>query len=391
MNSLFEKEVVTNNDEKNTYSNMTAILPLNFNVEIYRKLNNDISHLNNDDLVTHYLLNGFFEKRCYFPILPNNFDVNVYKFLNCDLENLSDDDLKIHYCITGKNEKRKYNFDDINIFVYCCGKAGSTSLYDTFKFYGYNSLHLHENEYFQNITNSKLTIFDIITYNSTIHSNIIIIDSYRNPIERKISSFFQNITKNCPNYINMSICEIINHFNDLFLYVEEEYQSINEVMNYFKIPLFKTFDIKKGYNLIKHNNISFIKLRFCDINNWNNILTELFEKTILVKNGNLSTEKKYNDLYNLFLINYKLPNTYFNDFLLNNKEFKIYNTSEEQNEYYCKWKIKLCDHKTPIPIDFNTILYKNNNEHNYNLENMDDYDLKIHYLTFGIQHHLKYN
>ena len=49
---------------------------------------------------------------------------------------------------------------------------------------------------------------------------IYIIDSYRTPIERKISSFFQNV-------LSDSTQNIIDNFNKDYLFYIEEYHSIN--------------------------------------------------------------------------------------------------------------------------------------------------------------------
>ena len=135
---------------------------------------------------------------------------------------------------------------NLNILIFCSGKSGGTTLCKTFKNNGYTVLHMHSstsigifNPDYYDLT--KLSIFDIINYNANKHK-LYIIDSYRNPIERKISSFFQNINLNAPNYKTQNIYELIDIFNSLFNKLEI-YDSIDEVLNHYHLPLFTPLKI----------------------------------------------------------------------------------------------------------------------------------------------------
>lgn len=224
-----------------------------------------------------------------------------------------------------------------NIFVYCGGKCGSTTLNETFKKNIYSSLHVHSNEHYQLAYRTKNTIFDVINLSSTNFENIYIIDSYRTPIERKISSFFQNINSHLPNYNDLTIDKIIDFFNLNLIDTIEEYHSIDEVLEYYNVPLFTKFNFEQKYNITKNDNKIFIKLLFKDIQNWNIILSEIFQKDIIMHNENLTKDKPINDLYEEFKKNYKVPKTYIENTLKNDIDFKIYNTEKEQEEYIAKW------------------------------------------------------
>lgn len=76
---------------------------------------------------------------------------------------------------------------------------------------------------------------------------------------------------------------------------------------------------------------------FKDINNWDKILSEIFENSITMYNANLTENKNTYKLYKLFNEKYKIPKEYITRFLTNNIEFKIYNTYKEQQEYITKW------------------------------------------------------
>lgn len=232
-------------------------------------------------------------------------------------------------------------YKNIKVFVYCSGKCGSSTLTSTLNQY-YKTLHVHRNEYFYIKSQQKeFTIFDVIECNATSQDQIYIIDSYRNPIERKIASFFQNLHTHIPDYRQYELKNLVETFNNQFLANLEEYHSIDEIMTHFNLPLFETFDFEKKYNLLVYKNINFIKLRFNDINDWSTILENIFNIPITLKNDNMSELKYYATMYNNFKNIYYVPNEYYTLQLPADKYFKIYNTEEEQKKYYEKWNEKL--------------------------------------------------
>ena len=72
-------------------------------------------------------------------------------------------------------------------------------------------------------------------------------------------------------------------------------------------------------------------------NNWEDILSKIFKRKIVVEKNNISSEKKYLNLYKEFKEKYLVPEMYIKNFLENDKEFKIYNTQEEQQIYINEW------------------------------------------------------
>ena len=229
-------------------------------------------------------------------------------------------------------------FKNIQVFVYCGGKCGSQTLYKTLSQY-FTTGHFHNQENFMfhyNITD--YTLFDIIDYNSKIYDNIYIIDSYRTPIERKISCFFNNINHYFPNITDVSTTDLINFFNKQNVYTNQEFHPIDEIMNYYNVDSFKTFDFENKYNIYKKNNIHFIKIRFNDIQNWDKILQRIFKRDINIIEDNMSINKDYINKYIEFKKQYDVPKDYLNNCLSNDLNFKIYNTNEEQKQYYEKLK-----------------------------------------------------
>lgn len=232
-------------------------------------------------------------------------------------------------------------FDKKKIFIYCGGKCGSTTLEKTFVINGFNTIRLHSNEEFKKKFNTNINIFRIIK-NSSKDKKIYIIDSYRTPIERKISSFFENINSYVPDYKLIDINSLINIFNNKYLSTIEEYHSINEVMQHFNTPLFDKFDFNYKFNILEKDNIIYIKLRFADIDQWDKILSNIFNKEINLYKHNLSKDKLIIDIYNNFKNTYKVPLSYLYN-IDKDKEFKIYTSHSEKIEYLRYWMNKSYD------------------------------------------------
>ena len=224
------------------------------------------------------------------------------------------------------------NFD---VFILCGGKSGSSTLELSFIKNGYKSLKVHGRlDYIEQFKEDKL--YQSIELSSK-NKKTYIIDVYRNPIERKISSFFQNIDTLVSNWKCKSNDELIKIFNKKYIYELEEYHSINEAFEYFNLPKFKEFDFQKKFNIYQHNNKVFIKLLHKNINIWNLILRYIFKKKFIISNDNLSIQKDYYKTYQNFLLIYKVPKKYLNKLKTKDQEFRIYNSPDEQHEYLKYW------------------------------------------------------
>lgn len=229
------------------------------------------------------------------------------------------------------------------IIVFCGGKCGGSTLTETFVKNGFIALHMHDfacdgfNQVNQ-IPYKEIKVTDIIE-NNRKKWKMYIIDSYRTPIERNISAFFQQIEQILPNYEERSIDNLIEYFNKNFFMIEN-YHPINKIMDHFSVNTFKEFDFKRGYNIIEKDNIVYIKLRFSDINNWNKYLTEIFNKPITLYNHNLTSNKQINSLYIQFKEKYYVPKDYLETELKNDREFNIYMSKEEKTKYIEYWRLR---------------------------------------------------
>ena len=224
-----------------------------------------------------------------------------------------------------------------DVFVYCGGKCGGSTLNNTFNMNGMKSFHVHGNGYIRNQLKLDMNVFDIIDF-SRKNKKVYIIDSYRTPIERKISSFFQNITIHIPDYMNYSVDELINIFNDKYLMNLEEYHSINEIMRHYNISIFDKFDFNKGYIMKEVDNIVFVKILFNDIIKWETILSEIFDKKIILHSVNLTENKETGKLYKEFKSKYKVLSKYLDRMEKEDKMFRIFNTVQQQESYISYWR-----------------------------------------------------
>ena len=228
--------------------------------------------------------------------------------------------------------------ETFDIFICCGGKCGGTTLAYTFHQNGYKTTHLHSSKHLGNFK-SSINInhtFDIINASKKLKP-IYIIDSYRTPIERKISCFFQKINTYLPNYASMQIHSVIQYFNENILFSSVgEHHTINEFLQKYNMPLFHKFNFKRRYNISNKGNIIFVKVLFSDINEWGKILSDALNTEIVIHNANMTEDKSINTLYSQFKTSYRLPKSYLSK-IENDNEFKIYTSAYEQKKYLAKW------------------------------------------------------
>ena len=293
--------------------------------------------------------------------------------------------------INDKQENNNTNYD-YDVFVFCGGKCGGATLTKTLSDSEYKVCHLHDSKTKGIIdsdidTKNVFNIIDEISKTKTVY----IIDVYRNPIERKISAFFQNIDIELPNYKNYTVDELINYFNLNCLLDLENYHPIDEVLEHYKLPLFNSFDFKKRYNIIEHENKKIIKILFNDLPKWENILSNIFShlgKKIKLVNDNLTRNKSdICDLFQCFKKKYEIPKDYIY-LIKKNNEFKIYNKKINQKKYIKKLLRKAYECKYEnLPEDF---VPKDYIELNNDLKNMSEVEAKFHYECYGYKECRKY-
>jgi hypothetical protein len=250
------------------------------------------------------------------------------------------------------------NLKKVKYFIFCSGKTGSQTLSHGFikKFGNDSFLHVHSDSHFKQAYPTYGDIKNILIENSKIFDKIYIIDSYREPIERSIASFFQNIDKNCPDWKKFSVEELVQFFNNNELYFLETYHSYYKSWGYFNLDININFNFDKGYIKKELDNIVFVKTRLKEVYRWNKIFSDILNTNIEFGYDNNSINKPYFEKYNNFKKFYTLPNIYKEKFIetmniskdklnTNDKchltwiEMKKMMTLDEVTSYLKKWKI----------------------------------------------------
>ena len=193
-----------------------------------------------------------------------------------------------------------FNLNDFqSIYIYQYGKVGSSTLQCTFKKYHDNVIHTHQ--YDEKMMSKKTLIINVV----------------RNLYDRNISAFFHNINNYkhglfyyCPDTDNknIKIDNLINFFRNCNIrHLNEKiapwFKNFNDKFN---INIFsKEFDNKKKYNIYNTSGPIILTLRFEDINDWENILSNIFNIKIELHAKNITEKKKIVNIYNKFKKEYK--------------------------------------------------------------------------------------
>jgi hypothetical protein len=231
------------------------------------------------------------------------------------------------------------------IFIYSPPKVGSTTLVTSLRISlgtHYNIIHIHDEIMLSVLTGiNNIKINDIINFLSRKGKNVYVIDVYRTPIERKMSEYFEKLSpyhfNNAEeNLLNYSLKRIIDRFNKIFPYLEnnDHYLDVYNIEN--PIP----FDFNQKYTLQEINRIKYIKLRLCDSQLWGSILSIIFNKEVVIIPDYKTEDKKIGTLYKNFKSNYKLPKNYI-ELIKQSKSFIFYYSELERKQYLELWSKKL--------------------------------------------------
>lgn len=233
------------------------------------------------------------------------------------------------------------------IFVYSAPKVGSTSIVSSFRIFGIEKIdiiHIHDEEMLRVLTNvTDITVNEIILFNKYLGKDVYVINVFRSPIERKISTFFEkigsyhfNVEDNQVN--NYNVTRVINRFNNIFPWIGNGDHFIER----YNIKIPDSFDFIKKYLIVIENDIKYITIRLKDSNEWGTILTNIFGFNIRTIKDYESSNKPIKDLYNTFKNRYKIPINLLEE-IKNDKSLNYYYSQDELNGYYNNWLVKSTD------------------------------------------------
>lgn len=250
------------------------------------------------------------------------------------------------------NETLHLNLDQTQnkmvVFVYSAPKVGSTSIVTSLRIFAEDKLdvvHIHD-EVMLNVLGrvKNVTVNQLIQYNKYLGKDVYVIDVYRSPIERKISTFFEKIGSyhfnNTDEKVNeYNIQKVINRFNKIFPHIGEGDHFIDK----YNIPIPQKFDTNKKCVLLEcGNGIKYIKLRLKDSRMWPTILGKIFKINMVLIKDYESINKPIKDLYLKFKALYKIPRNLL-DNIMQCKYLNYYYSQTEIKEYYDEWIKKTCE------------------------------------------------
>lgn len=282
------------------------------------------------------------------------------------------------------NELLRINKSQHNrlLFVYSAPKVGSTSIISSLRIFGLekiDSIHIHDEEMLQVLGHiNGITINELILFNKYLGKDIYVINIYRSPIERKISSFFEKIGSYHFNTSDQDINtynieKVINRFNNIFPYIDVSDHFIDK----YNITKPEQFNTQQQYLLVKENGITYITLRLKDSKRWGTILTNIFGFNICIIKDYESTNKPIKNIYNLFKRTYKIPINFLDE-IKTCKYLNYYYSPSEITEYYNEWRNK----STLIKNSYTLEQYKVYNE--ITVENIRFDSIQLdHYMDEG--------
>jgi len=245
LSNMNDEELINHYITQGIYENRLykINLPNDFNVYDYKLLNNDLSNMNDEELINHYIISGIYENRLYKINLPNDFNVHAYKLLNNDLSNMNNEELINHYIISGIYENRLYkikstytnsNFDNINIA----------------KNHYYKLNNFNESENISKINYFELYFNDINIYINSNNCNLDKFNVNYNLYYKDLNNLINN------NLINNNLDNLIINYP----YISTEY-----------LKYFKNIDINK---ILKNSEYDIVELSLIIDNSIFNMLIE---------------------------------------------------------------------------------------------------------------------
>jgi hypothetical protein len=248
-----------------------------------------------------------------------------------------------------KNANSKMGLSDTTIknivFVYTPPKVGSTTLVSSIRLsaaYKFRVIHLHDEEMLNVLTGiTDVTINELIKYNRYIGRNIYVIDVYREPLERKMSEFFDKLASfhfnNTAEKINKyNVNRLIARFNNIFTHIATGDHYFDKMTDVIKPSV---FDFEKKHLIQKVFDITYIKLRLRDSAEWGKILSGIFGSEITIVNDYEMNKTSLKELYQGFKNAYKIPSNYVT-YIENCTYFKYYLSPDEQAAYISNLKAK---------------------------------------------------
>lgn len=228
------------------------------------------------------------------------------------------------------------------IFVYSAPKVGSTSLVSSFRIFCshlYNVIHIHDEHMVALLLGVRgISVNDVIRHTrQVLGHDVYVIDIYRNPIERKMSVFFEKIASFHFNMSNsdMIACpmhKLVKRFNQLFIHIGEG----DWFLDKYSISVPPTFDVSNKYVKVEQDGVHYVKLRLMDFSKWPSILSSLFGTPIRVVSDNEGMNTELKPLYLKFKQMYLIPSVLLKH-VMSSRDVNYFLSDDEKHEYANEW------------------------------------------------------
>lgn len=274
------------------------------------------------------------------------------------------------------------------VFVYSVPKVGSTSIVSSLRLFAVEKIdiiHVHDETMLQVLSGVKdLTVNDWIDYNSKLGKQVYVINVYRQPIERKMSTFFEKIGTFHFNVRDEELHKyssqlLVQRFNNILMHIGNG----DHWLHQYNIPISSSFlfsNVPSTYlqhNEVCHRGVKYITLRLQDSDHWSGILSKWIGLKIKMVRDYEGASKPIKDIYADFKRMYKIPINMLVE-LVQSPEFTYYHSPEEQAAYYNMWVSKSTSDWKGYSID-EYVLYQQISVDNCHLETVQS----NHYLDEG--------
>lgn len=285
--------------------------------------------------------------------LPDNFDWKHYIALNLyHVTATNEIEAKQHYLSVGRKMNLPYNFGEIETIIYSGGKTGGSTLFNSFgnvlsplfakSRCNEHLLHIH----WDGALRQGFKISDII--NCPRKKKLLMITSFREPIARYISAFFQNISyhvgKPFDEILKMDVNALMSEFirkirpgfigERIHPFLENDKKNMDNV-NIYRKP----FDKNKKFQIYETHKVKIIMLLFDNINNWEKIIQENTEYlNFKLLPANLTSEKVIYNLYSNFCKQIVIPHDILDEiFSIEKDNLEYFYTQNEIDQIKKKW------------------------------------------------------
>lgn len=270
------------------------------------------------------------------------------------------------------NSTMKVDDPKINklIFVYCPAKVGSTSLVSSLRLsvsHLYKIIHIHDETMLEVLTGFRgVTILEIIQYNIFLKKNVIVIDIYREPLEKKMSEFFGKLSSYHFNTSNRRVEtyameRISERFNEIFPHIATGDYYLEKYPEIIACPP-TSFDFTNKFLIHKKNNLTLLKIRLRDASEWSSILKSALDIDVTIIKDYEREFLPLGALYRRFKKKYRIPEN-FVTLIQDDRFFKFYLTKEEQSEYLDRLvdiSVSPCSHFTEDEYKIYTLISTKN-------------------------------